>query len=74
MPVAWTSSTAASVAMLRAFATAKNDSNESSEKTAISARRISPIWVLDPAPHWERIPVGFTEMNPGRSSLSDPRP
>jgi hypothetical protein len=20
------------------------------------------IWVLDPAPHWERMPVGFTEM------------
>ena len=35
--------------MLRPFATVKNSLNESSEKTAISATRISPICVLEPA-------------------------
>ena len=48
MPVARTSSTAASVAMLRAFEAEKKLWNSSTENTTISATRIRPIDVVDP--------------------------
>src|SRR4051794_30594020 len=48
MPVARTSSTAASVAMLRAFEADTKLEYSSAEKTRISATRISPIHVLEP--------------------------
>src|SRR4051812_13714873 len=48
MPVASTSRTAASVAMLRAFEADTKLSYSSTEKARMSATRISPIHVLDP--------------------------
>jgi hypothetical protein len=49
MPVASTSRTAASVAMLRALAESTNESGSSTLKTRISPTRIRPIQVLEPA-------------------------
>ena len=48
MPAAETSSTAASVAMLRAFEAETKLWYSSTEKTTISATRIRPIEVVDP--------------------------
>src|SRR3954466_1668707 len=48
MPVAWTSSTAASVAMLRAFEAETKLWNSSTENTTISPTRIRPIDVVEP--------------------------
>src|SRR3954470_23726921 len=66
MPVASTSSTAASVAMLRALATSTNALGSSRLKTMISPSRMSPIHVLDPATR--RCQKGAGRSRPSSSS------